>query len=755
MFYNKLGNNAFTPSIVMESILLDNSIVVEGTSSTTSNNDIEIDLKIESKQNYIDSFLEDSEYLEFTKITFIVLNDNENALRYANAILTTSYNPNMVTGFSSAQKTTISILDYVEQNQVNGNYAGLYEEIFSNIDKKNGDITLLIIPWVDFSEFAAKNNISEENVKNAIKNVYKNEVHIYTILNNNIVPKNNIVNDVRDLQEFKNNLFTLLPNINSATYDLLNTNSSKKKYFSDLYDSVDYANKRIKLYTTFNVKDFINNFASLQKSYSSYTDEQLNEILRTEPISISINKTYSTSDEVTSVGSISLSLKEVRSSDVNAEMMSIVDFGDNMLLSFEDELPTSTTNINYTFQILFTDPVLKKFYINDDTDSDLYSKVVSNFSKLQSLVNIDNPSISDSKTGKFTTTFINQYQQSQFNIASFVNDYIALLNLFIQKDIGTEQVAKIVKLLDIKQSTIFVFIDLYYYITSTLFEMENLFSQIKNSSVSYNKNFDAIKVEPNKASFDVSSLSDALASVTQAATPAQQSQGQTKKVPLDILSYSGDIYNISFQKTQDTKTQKSLIKNSVVTTLNNEIQFSTNFDFSNYFNDSKGLVKKDSTTEHEVKQKNGKNVVSKKTKTSPQSLINNSFGNSTNVVLNIPLNTTRFGTAIQTKVLKDSSPVETIKEKIQKSQSEAAKDEFLSAISTTIEEANIVQPEIVVEYLSFKNNNYIWQTLPNNTSEKEYFIRKVYSKTDDLYSKNNIEPIISNKYEILNTRATR
>jgi len=754
MFYNKLGNNAFTPSIVMESILLDNSIVVEGISSTTSNNDIEIDLKIESKQNYIDSFLEDSEYLEFTKITFIVLNDNENALRYANAILTTSYNPNMVTGFSSAQKTTISILDYVEQNQVNGNYAGLYEEIFSNIDKKNGDITLLIIPWVDFSEFAAKNNISEENIKNAIKNVYKNEVHIYTILNNNTVPKNNIVNDVRDLQEFKNNLFTLLPNINSANYDLLNTNSSKKKYFSDLYDSVDYANKKIKLYTTFNVKDFINNFASLQKSYSSYTDEQLNEIFRTEPISISINKTYSTSDEMISVGSISLSLKEVRSSDVNAEMLSIADFGDNMLLSFEDEMPTSATNINYTFQILFTDPVLKKFYINDDTDSDLYSKVVSNFSKLQSLVNVDNPSISDSKTGKFTTTFINQYQQSQFNIASFVNDYIALLNLFIQKDIGAEQADKIVKLLDIKQSTIFVFIDLYYYITSTLFEMENLFSQIKNSSVSYNKNFDAIKVEPNKASFDVSSLSDALASVTQAATPAQQSQGQTKKVPLDILSYSGDIYNISFQKTQDTKTQKSLIKNSVVTTLNNEIQFSTNFDFSNYFNDSKGLVKKDSTTEYEVKQKNGKNVVSKKTKTSPQSLINNSFGNSTNVVLNIPLSTTRFGTAIQTKVLKDSSPVETIKEKIQKSQSEAAKDEFLSAISTTIEEANIVQPEIVVEYLSFKNNNYIWQPIPNNLP-KQYFIRKVYLQTDDLYSKNNIEPIISNKYEILNIRVKR
>lgn len=754
MFYNKLGNNAFTPSIVMESILLDNSIVVEGTSSTTSNNDIEIDLKIESKQNYIDSFLEDSEYLEFTKITFIVLNDNENALRYANTILAASYNPTTLLEIPSAQKTTISILDYVEQNQVNGNYAGLYEGIFSNIDKKNGDITLLIIPWVDFSEFAAKNNISEENVKNAIKNVYKNEVHIYTILNNNTVPKNNIVNDVRDLQEFKNNLFTLLPNINSANYDILNTNSSKKKYFSDLYDSVDYANKKIKLYTTFNVKDFINNFASLQKSYSSYTDEQLNEIFRTEPISISINKTYSTSDEMISVGSISLSLKEVRSSDVNAEMLSIADFGDNMLLSFEDEMPTSATNINYTFQILFTDPVLKKFYINDDTDSDLYSKVVSNFSKLQSLVNVDNPSISDSNTGKFTTTFINQYQQSQFNIASFVNDYIALLNLFIQKDIGAEQADKIVKLLDIKQSTIFVFIDLYYYITSTLFEMENLFSQIKNSSVSYNKNFDAIKVEPNKASFDVSSLSDALASVTQAATPAQQSQGQTKKVPLDILSYSGDIYNISFQKTQDTKTQKSLIKNSVVTTLNNEIQFSTNFDFSNYFNDSKGLVKKDSTTEYEVKQKNGKNVVSKKTKTSPQSLINNSFGNSTNVVLNIPLNTTRFGTAIQSKVLKDSSPVETIKEKIQKSQSEAAKDEFLSAISTTIEEANIVQPEIVVEYLSFKDNNYIWQPIPNNLP-KQYFIRKVYLQTDDLYSKNNIEPIISNKYEILNIRVKR
>ena len=135
-------------------------------------------------------------------------------------------------------------------------------------------------------------------------------------------------------------------------------------------------------------------------------------------------------------------------------------------------------------------------------------------------------------------------------------------------------------------------------------------------------------------------------------------------------------------------------------------------------------------------------------------MINNSFGNSTNVVLNIPLNTTRFGTAIQSKVLKDSSPVETIKEKIQKSQSEAAKDEFLSAISTTIEEANIVQPEIVVEYLSFKDNNYIWQPIPNNLP-KQYFIRKVYLQTDDLYSKNNIEPIISNKYEILNIRVKR
>jgi hypothetical protein len=338
------------------------------------------------------------------------------------------------------------------------------------------------------------------------------------------------------------------------------------------------------------------------------------------------------------------------------------------------------------------------------------------------------------------------------NNDSFIDKVTDMIDT--KKGIDSSTADKIVKLLDIKQSTIFVFIDLYYYITSTLFEMENLFSQIKNSSVSYNKNFDAIKVKPNKASFDVSSLSDALASVTQAATPAQQSQGQTKKVPLDILSYSGDIYNISFQKTQDTKTQKSLIKNSVVTTLNNEIQFSTNFDFSNYFNDSKGLVKKDSTTEYEVKQKNGKNVVSKKTKTSPQSLINNSFGNSTNVVLNIPLSTTRFGAAIQTKVLKDSSPVETIKEKIQKSQSEAAKDEFLSAISTTIEEANIVQPEIVVEYLSFKDNNYIWQPIPNNLP-KQYFIRKVYLQTDDLYSKNNIEPIISNKYEILNIRVKR
>ena len=252
MFYQKLGNNAFTPNIKVNSILLDNS-------TSTSNNDIELDIQFLSKQNFVDSFLTDSEYLSYIKLSLMVFDNKQNAVAVANTFVNSSnINPNdaLVGSSYTVQTKVISILDYSQTNQINENYSGVFETFFRDIDKNNGDIVLLILPYVDFNEFANQNNISAEYVSNALKNIYKNEANIYTILENNNVPVSDVINDVRDLTSFKNSLLSLFPDVSSINFDILNSNANKQQYFFNIFPSFDIENQKIKLFSLFNLKQF-------------------------------------------------------------------------------------------------------------------------------------------------------------------------------------------------------------------------------------------------------------------------------------------------------------------------------------------------------------------------------------------------------------------------------------------------------------------------------------------------------------------
>ncbi len=740
-FYKKIGSNLFTPETTINSILLDNSGSVEST-----NNGIEINLSINSKDNFIDSIIDQSEYLQYTKLTFIVSTDNNQTNSIANLISSGSdYNPtNSLVGIDPNVYTTtnINISDYVQQNEGSSEYSGTYQTIFRDL-KNTGNLSMLIIPWIDFASFADDNSLDQEIVKNAIKNIYKNEINYYTILNKNNIPTNNVVNDARNLTEFKNTLLTLFPITNTINFDILNKNTSNQQYFENIYESLDYTNKKIKLFSLFNIKEFVKNFACLEKSYFSLTNLQLENIFRANPIVLNISKTYSTTDEIIEIGSISFSLENILSSTVNAQKYNS-GLPNNILFSFEDDFPESTTEIQYNFEILFSDPLLRYYYTNETNSTSLYATVVNQFNQIQSRVNINNPNISDAKTGKFTRQFISSL--GSFNPEQFINNFIKLLNLFTDNKISQDQTDSVIELLNIQKSNIFVFIDLYSYITKTLFEIENIFLQIKNINTVYNKTFSPISVQTSEVSFgvDTSTFSNSINNLT------EQGTNNTVGTRLNYLKYDNVVYSLK-NNNEETKTlEQTLIKNSLASSLTREISFSTNFSLTNTFSDINGLTLKDDTTQFETKEKNGKQTVSiVKTKTE-NVLLNKSFNNINSIFNNtLPSDIATSNPKID---LSNSKFNKTIQETIDQSKSEKAKEDFLYSISTSSDAQELAAPEIILEFLIFENNKLTWKPLPStivNFNNYEYLTRKTYLQTNNLFSKLNTQPIIENKYEVI------
>ena len=736
MFYQKLGNNAFTPNIKVNSILLDNS-------TSTSNNDIELDIQFLSKQNFVDSFLTDSEYLSYIKLSLMVFDNKQNAVAVANTFVNSSnINPNdaLVGSSYTVQTKVISILDYSQTNQINENYSGVFETFFRDIDKNNGDIVLLILPYVDFNEFANQNNISAEYVSNALKNIYKNEANIYTILENNNVPVSDVINDVRDLTSFKNSLLSLFPDVSSINFDILNSNANKQQYFFNIFPSFDIENQKIKLFSLFNLKQFVNNFSAINKSYS--TNEALS-ILDQNPIIVNINKTFSKSDEVVNVGNLQILNDAVRAGNVNAQYHATI--GDNILFSFEDKYPLSTTNIKYSFEVIFTDPILKKYYVNDVNKNCIYNDVIKSFLQLQQIINVNDPRISNAKTGKFEPAFVSStYIERNIQLINkFVDQFIDLLNLFLEekRDITNEQKTKIKNLLDIRKSTIFVFIDLYSYITNMLIQIENIFVQIKNANITYYKTFDPIEFNSSLAMFETTNpLTDV---ITEQVSPPQTSTG--KKYFNKLNGPSNFAATITPDNTKQTDTTNYLLKNTLVSQINKESNFSTTIDLSNYLNESKGLFVKEQTTQFETKESNGRSSTFTKKIESPNKLLNNSFGQSVAVTFNIPLSTTVFGNSDSKKDLLNANLNQSIESaKV----SNRLKEEFLFNISTnSTDKPEELIPETEVQYLTIENNSLTWKVVENKLLGTK-FLRTAYKKTNNMFSNNNIEPKVANEYRV-------
>ena len=216
MFYEKIGNNPFSPIITINSLLIDNSI----STNEIIKNSLTVNLSYKSKQNFIDELISDSQYLSYIKIIFALVTNNDVVMQAKRNFNPRLPDESLTSLFRDSEQTKVisisEFTNYLEQNQVNGEYSGTYEFFFSEINA-TPDISLVIFPYIDFKSFADDNSISYDALENVVSKI-DNELHIYQVMNNNNVPVNNIITDMRDMTQFKNNLFTLLPNINLINF---------------------------------------------------------------------------------------------------------------------------------------------------------------------------------------------------------------------------------------------------------------------------------------------------------------------------------------------------------------------------------------------------------------------------------------------------------------------------------------------------------------------------------------------------------
>jgi hypothetical protein len=332
----------------------------------------------------------------------------------------------------------------------------------------------------------------------------------------------------------------------------------------------------------------------------------------------------------------------------------------------------------------------------------------------------------------------------------FVDNLISLLNLFLNFDIKPDQITKIKNLLDIKRSTIFVYIDFYSFVNKVLVEIENIFSQLNIADVIYYKRFDSIKFEV-VPSVEIETLSSDILSGVNAteATPAgEKSMGIAYDKFNDIKIGS---YTLKQENIKSTNQTSYLLKNSVIATANSLIPFSSEYDLSFNYNESEGLMLKETNSKFEIdtSDSSGKKKVSINKKTSPNKLLNNSFSSNTSISFNVPFPTQTFGMSNPKDDLKNLKAKKTINESIE--ESNLAKEEFVFNVATNLNTTpEDLLPKSQLEYLTFENNTLKWKVIEQTLGlSGTYFIRTSYMRSTDLYSKNNIAPKIANEYRII------
>jgi hypothetical protein len=215
-FYIKQGNDAFSPLIKTNSIILDNAVsttpsAITGSSTTNRTNGISVNYTISSKQNALDYWISDVDYLQYTKIRFYVANSKQQATKLIAAIQAGLIQLGIFQYSENPLYKDVNLIDIVDTQQITQQeYSFEVEQTiaFNELDAKE-DIILIILPYVDLFSYFKENGFDPIESYRLVENFLKFETHQYNVLiNNKTINDSNskeILSDVREIKELNFN----------------------------------------------------------------------------------------------------------------------------------------------------------------------------------------------------------------------------------------------------------------------------------------------------------------------------------------------------------------------------------------------------------------------------------------------------------------------------------------------------------------------------------------------------------------------
>lgn len=741
-FYEKFGNDLFSPNIKVSNILLDNSertavnLIAGGSSVTQAfTNGITIDYEISSKQNKLDNWITDGEYLDYVTITFIAFQRAEDINNFKQEVVAKSYIeksiPSILNNIAQdIRYETFNLSDIVDLNNIttDSQIVGSGQVQFSSLNNEK-DIILYAIASIDFIRFLSDNKY-EANYTDLIKlisNIYSVEWQVFNILVNNTTLENSdansILNDVRQSKEITSNLLSLIPTT------IQQVTEENPKYISEIFTSFDYEKKLIRNFFFFEINKYITNNSIIKNLYKSLGRDSIEKVLSNfNAINFNIKKIYPNQNELL-ISTFRTSYETIIGS-TNTEIVSELSNDKVLCFSFIENFPQqSRERFKYKIELTYQDPFIKYYYDNFNLPpTGLFYSVLDGLNQVENFFN--DPRNTDAKTGKFILPQNSDVPQ----IDKIVTLFVELINAFSNNIIDSVKTRKIIRSLQYNKSTLQIHIDFVNLAKNLLIQIEQLLLSVGYSKSEYYKTSDNIDYINDNNYFK---LDDFDASKTIPKIKTQSIQSQTKpKYYTDSVKQ----YNISDTNTDFGNEVSYKITNSFVSLKNNQISYNSEYELTSLVSELMG------TTIEKIDS-----IVQQK----PNSQLFSKISTSDTSFTKPAAQTTNSKKQLsQTKNNLQNDKISQIISKINTSKQLDTKKvlNFNLSFLSNMDTESLV-PSVLVEAYEERNKRWIsLDNIPNNTTSS-YLARTTYVKGSDIFTNENTSPPITNMYFIYTPKA--
>lgn len=731
VLYEKAGNDPFSPSIQANNIIVDNDV--------NGDNGIIVNFTISSKQDALDNWVKDIDYLQYMIIGFYVLNSTSQVDELKEILQT--YNPEGIQKFEQDYDGLIKVVkiplrDIVDISETTENNSTFTTEYSKTFESLSDDITLMVIPNIDFDSYFSDYGLDSELVSSLIESFYNYEYYQYNILQNNDTLQDNtnskILNDVRQISELKNNLFSLLPlSLDIAPFEVDNVN-----YFSDVFSSFNYETKIIKNYFFFNIANFIKENSALKKVFKNFTKEQIDStLINNKSIFFEIIKTNKYDDEDTkSICSFNCSLSKVfQVLGSTVAIVNSVSTQDLICISFIDDfVGIKKSSFYYTINVSFFDPFIKLCYdVSNIPSTGFYFNVLNNLTILESYVY--DPRNSNSTTTRFEPLTFEFAPTLQKNDMIFY--FFGIYNLFVNKEVTQERIDKISKALEFNSANIITYNDFFSFINKCMTQFENYF-------VSYFLTQNSYSIKSSIKKIDVKDFYFSKDSADYKMIKFYNENNKNQIATYDITSGTLDTTNPVTYK----------IINSVLTLVNDQNSYSPDVSYID------NLIEAEGTTielyDNFIKNKKLNSTVELFAQACST---NSAFEKPSSRAIDI-LNANQQYSFSYEKTVSNS-----IRNKVTNAQKSADNTEYETIMKFYLYFLNDMNNEFLtpkITTLIYDSKNKQWTNINSinlrRNIGKSYLAKTIYNieKQKDIFSYNKIIPLINEEYFILQISAT-